>query len=120
VSECWQPRYLCYCVAHAEPDPARMLETDRERWPGGVMCGYVLWIGERWREWRSISGVPRDAMLLEADHKDFDKWLENSVDMLKRLGYTISTVEKRTNGDSQNERLPDPRCEYSDDPGPRF
>jgi hypothetical protein len=38
-----QPRYAAYCVKNGK-NPDEMLEADRKRWPGGVMCGYILWI----------------------------------------------------------------------------
>ena len=40
---------------------------------------YIIWIGERWREWRKIRGKPGRSPLLESDHQDFDTWLERRV-----------------------------------------
>jgi hypothetical protein len=63
------PRYLAYCLAHGETDPEVMLERERERWPGGVMVGYSLWIQEQWRE---FPGAPWE-------HEAFDAWLAAKV-----------------------------------------
>lgn len=70
----WNPRYLAYCRAHGNSDPEEMLARERERWPGGVMCGYLLWIDARWTEWRAeVKWSPREPMI---DHGPFDRWLE--------------------------------------------
>ncbi len=40
----YNPRYLEYCEAHGHAgDPEGQLAADRERYPGGCMCGYILW-----------------------------------------------------------------------------
>jgi len=66
------PRYLAYCRAHGE-DPAAMLAKDDERFPGGVMAGFILWVGEQWRAWSAESGRTRP--FSAADHAAFDGWL---------------------------------------------
>lgn len=71
----WNPRYTEYCRAHGEASPERMLEADRERSPGGVMCGFTLWIQEKWSRWRKLNGIPSDAPLWDRDHAAFDSWL---------------------------------------------
>ena len=50
------PKYLAYCKAHGEPDPEAMLERDRVEWPGGCMTGFILWIGEKAREFDAEYG----------------------------------------------------------------
>ena len=37
------PRYVAYARFHGR-SPAEMLEHDRAAWPGGCMCGFMLWI----------------------------------------------------------------------------
>lgn len=37
------PRYMAYVHAHGVFDPDHMLEIDAARWPGGKMCGFLLW-----------------------------------------------------------------------------
>ena len=74
----WNPRYLAYARAQGEPDPEKMLEKDRERWPGGVMCGFSLWIQGKWQEWYTLIGVGKMTIYDQRfyqDHKAFDKWL---------------------------------------------
>ena len=39
----YQSRYIAYAKAHSMR-PDKMLEYDSNRFPGGLMCGYILWI----------------------------------------------------------------------------
>lgn len=68
----WNPRYVAYATAHGR-DPDAQLEHDREAWPGGAMCGFVLWIGERWTAWRREHGRRQWEPLSAADHESFDR-----------------------------------------------
>jgi hypothetical protein len=45
----WNPRYLAYCKAHGKT-PEQMLAHDEDAWPGGVMCGFILWMSQKLRE----------------------------------------------------------------------
>jgi len=74
------PRYLAYCRAHGESDPVAMLARDKEAWPGGRMCGYVLWMGDKWRAWRTANKRKADDVLTREDHQSFDAWLEEQRD----------------------------------------
>lgn len=69
------PRYLAYCRAQGCAAPEAMLALDEERYPGGRMAGFMLWIGERWRAWKQAVGLGRDAILGEAEHAAFDRWI---------------------------------------------
>lgn len=71
-----QARYRAYCLAHGAATPDEMLDRDRVHWPGGVMAGYIDWIGGRWAEWRRLRGRVGDHIISLADHADFDAWLE--------------------------------------------
>ena len=42
------PRYVAYAKAH-DRTPGQMMEHDRAAWPGGCMCGFLLWISEQRR-----------------------------------------------------------------------
>jgi hypothetical protein len=71
----WNPRYLAYCTAHGQPDPDAMLAADEERYPGGKMGGFQLWLGSKWLEWRAANGRKADDVLSSEDHQRFDAWL---------------------------------------------
>lgn len=40
----WNPRYIAYGKANGVDTPEEMLKVDRERWPGGAMVGFMLWL----------------------------------------------------------------------------
>lgn len=66
----YNSRYLLYCKAHGNDwDPSRQLEEDSMKWPGGKMCGFMLWIQEKWRVFGAKNNVPID----------FDTWLMSEV-----------------------------------------
>jgi hypothetical protein len=70
----WNPRFLAYCRAHGR-SPAAMLAHDEELWPGGKMCGFMLWLREQWKNWADArGGMP--GVLSKAHHADFDGWLD--------------------------------------------
>jgi len=37
------------------------------------MTGFIIWIGERWREWERLFG--RKPIKGQKEHDDFDTWL---------------------------------------------
>ena len=71
----WTPRYTAYAQAHGR-SPDQMLEFDSERYPGGKMCGFILWIDAKWSEWATVTGHPRskdrNAPIWPGDHAAFD------------------------------------------------
>lgn len=80
----WNPRYLQYCRANGGLTPDAMLERDRERYPGGCMCGFILWHSAKLNEARQthreffyieIGGNPGGLI----DHAGYDRWLRASV-----------------------------------------
>lgn len=74
----WNPRYLNYCRVNGIKDPDKMLEVDRERWPGGCMVGFTIWINRKWQEWYSSigkGGMPLHQQRYFQDHVSFDRWL---------------------------------------------
>jgi len=54
-----------------------MKEYDRKRWPGGAMCGYVLWARLAWCEWCNITSTDINN-IGDDDQINFDKWLKVS------------------------------------------
>lgn len=71
------PRYLAYCAAHDTLDPDAMLETDRIRWPGGIMCGFMLWVRDQWAAWYEETGEKPEHRDVPSprQHAAFDAWL---------------------------------------------
>jgi hypothetical protein len=70
----WNPRYVLYAVAQGN-GPQEQMAIDRERWPGGLMTGFILWIGERWRQWLDANPERNRLHHSPEDHRDFDDWL---------------------------------------------
>lgn len=68
----WNPRFLAYCVSLGEPDPLKVVDSDRFR-------EFVPWIEERWREWHRAVGKPRAEPKTDAEHDAFDRWLADLV-----------------------------------------
>jgi hypothetical protein len=83
MSADWNPRYQAYAHAHGEADAEAMLAADRERYPGGCMTGFVLWLRERWDEFfHATDGeVPSSndrALAVYHHEKSFDTWVTTS------------------------------------------
>lgn len=74
----FNPRYVAYAKIHAR-DSETMLAYDKQRYPGGCMAGFMIWIRCRWAEYRKTVGLHPEASLSVADHQDFDAWLERKV-----------------------------------------
>lgn len=75
----YQPRYLAYCASQGR-SPEAQLAHDRQEFPGGVMCGYILWIGAQWAAWDRLVGWPKGAPHSEPEHQQFDAWLAEQFD----------------------------------------
>lgn len=72
------PRYLCYCRANGHTSDEQMA-VDSEHWPGGKMCGFMLWIAERLRQFKRLQpGAFLHGNLVE--HAAFDSWLQIEVE----------------------------------------
>lgn len=66
------PRYRAYCEAHSKTVEA-MKAHDVKRWPGGKMCGFVLWVQESLLEWRRSTGW--EGALSDGHQDAFSAWL---------------------------------------------
>ena len=55
----WNPRYVRFAEVHGR-DPEEQLAYDNVRWPGGCMCGFVLWIAEFYRVYYDTFGKSSD------------------------------------------------------------
>lgn len=75
----WNHYYVAYGRAHGRT-PEAQLAHDTDAFPGGRMAGYLVWIRERWQEWRAAKGYRLDRDILsEQDHADFGAWLATRV-----------------------------------------
>ena len=72
----WNRRYLAYAAAHGH-GAEEMLARDAERWPGGKMCGFMLWVQARWRTWAKEAGEHPEwgGGWSARQHAAFDAWL---------------------------------------------
>jgi hypothetical protein len=69
----WNPRYVIYAYAHDKRTPEEMGDFDRERYPGGCMTGFILWMDEQWAEFRKFFGCKREFQT--GFQNEFDAWL---------------------------------------------
>lgn len=75
-SKKWNPRYLVYC---GDEDPDTVLERDRERYPGGCMAGFILWLHRKWAEWKTMKGYPlTECYAYSPYQEEFDEWLSEN------------------------------------------
>lgn len=49
----YQQRYQAYAKSNNKT-PDEMLTHDQAQYPGGVMCGYILWISTKIREFKKL------------------------------------------------------------------
>lgn len=75
----WNPRYIAYCQAHGHT-PEQQKDHDEQAYPGGRMCGFILWIGEAWHRWAQEAGEKRSGYdgqgaWSDRQHAAFDAWL---------------------------------------------
>lgn len=75
----WNPRFVQYARVQGR-SPEDQLAYDVERWPGGKMAGFTLWINARWVDWREKNGLKRDDPIGEKEHADFDLGLAQLPD----------------------------------------
>ena len=50
----YQSRYVAYALAHGRT-PDEMLAYDRERFPGGCMSGFIIWISQQLAAFRVVN-----------------------------------------------------------------
>jgi hypothetical protein len=69
----WNPRYLAYSAAQGRTPQAQM-DHDRKAWPGGFMCGFLLWS----RTCLGLYAKAHPEKMLHGtftDHDHYDAWL---------------------------------------------
>lgn len=72
-------RYKAYCLFHGASTPKEMMDRDRKLYPGGFMCGYILWIGQMWRKFYKIFAQRYVCDGESEKWQDFDRWLLERV-----------------------------------------
>src|SRR3546814_5471052 len=83
----YNPRYLAYAAEHSRT-AEEQLANDREEWPGGLMCGFILWNTARIAEYAKINPSAFFKPILTRwdrpdgrpqimDHAAFDEWLRS-------------------------------------------
>jgi hypothetical protein len=90
-------RYAAYCIAHGASSPDEMMDQDRIAWPGGKMCGFILWMKEKWGDWYKAApsrGRKPNPILTEADHDDFDKWLWENLPLPEKVNLPNPQVHR--------------------------
>ena len=76
------PRWVNYARVHGRTSDEQ-LAHDRVRWPGGSMCGFILWNNARLREFAqtaSNAGFFLHGHLIEDGHVAYDAWLDSLPD----------------------------------------
>lgn len=76
------PYYLAYCTAQGRtPDAQRA--HDVTAWPGGRMCGFILWMSAAYRAWAEELGIraqggyrAHEIALMREGPEAFGRWLE--------------------------------------------
>ena len=74
----WNPRYVAYARAHGRT-PDAMLEHDREKYPGGCMCGFILWMSKMQQAFYAASPGSFLGHTI-CDHAAWDVFLQAAAD----------------------------------------
>jgi hypothetical protein len=82
----WNPRYVQYALAHRKT-PEQMIEADKERWPGGHMAGFMIWISQRKSEFYEAHPEAFLDRYRISDHKAWDDWIrQRAVELVVAHG----------------------------------
>lgn len=79
TSPAFNPRYANYARLNGR-DPESMLAFDKERLPGACMMDFMLWNGDRLREFSKSHPESFTGGGLR-DHPAYDAWLTAQVDV---------------------------------------
>lgn len=71
----WNPRFVRYAQAH-DKTPDAMLAHDIERFPGGRMAGFTIWMRQQWAEFDRVHKHGPNHVRGPAEQDAFDAWLE--------------------------------------------
>jgi hypothetical protein len=72
----WNPRYVAYSASHGMT-PAEMQDHDRERFPGGIMTEFSIYIMDHIRQFKVEKGIRdlRELPDLKAGQQEFTQML---------------------------------------------
>ena len=71
----FNPRFVAYSRLNGNT-PEIQIEKDKMEYPGGCMAGFIIWIDQKLREYKSI--CPRAFIGLHlSDHDGFTTFLQN-------------------------------------------
>jgi hypothetical protein len=73
------PRYASYARAHGRL-PVEQLAADKEEYPGGAMCGFILWMSTQLRLFAIAhpEGITPNQTVI--DHDEWSAFLERAAD----------------------------------------
>jgi hypothetical protein len=82
----WNPRFVAYALSQGR-DPEAQLAYDEEAYPGGKMCGFMLFISEKWQTFSKLRpdlvpgtrGWDRRVWLSLCHADQFDAWLQGGL-----------------------------------------
>lgn len=86
----FNPRYVAYARAHGKT-PEEMIEYDHVAWPGGCMCGFMIWMSVKKQ---AFFKTCRSAFLDRYAICDQDKWTAFLVDMGEKEGEALKHLGK--------------------------
>src|SRR3546814_10269395 len=98
----YSPRYVAYASEHGR-SPEQQLEHDREAWPGGLMCGFILWSNERLAEYAKINPAAFFTGIRTTRSEEHTSELQS----LMRISYAVFCLKKKIKTitiDSHNNR----------------
>ena len=75
----WNPKYVAYAKAHGKT-PDEMMAHDEAAWPGGVMCGFILWMSKQKQAFLKAHPEAFLDRWVISDHKAWDAWLKEAAD----------------------------------------
>lgn len=68
--------YTLYAKAY-DNTPDDQMVADQEKWPGGRMCGFILWMNAAWRKFDELHDPQRKDVPHTPKERDaFREWLK--------------------------------------------
>ena len=83
------PRFLAYCRAHGM-SPQEMFAHDREKYPGGLMCGFITWHSAAL--FACLKEHPEFFLNGNlVNHAEYDRWLDKYVERIINASAKVET-----------------------------